>query len=357
MRIPTRAIWLGALLCLTACGGIAPPPDQFEVPAPRELDDVDRRRVLELELKARSALGAGAYDTATEAARDGLAIDPRHGILRALLGRALMGRAQRERPPRLDLWHDAERELRLASTLAPTDPEVAIAHLQMLEADGHLTAAVELLDPVLAANPRDPRLLREASRLRYELGEERAALPHLVLLLVLEPEDAETRWRLAQCQLAMAAAAPPAEAPKLYREAASSFAQYRVLRPDDAGGALGEGYALLTLADLDEPATPQELAAVLPHFVAAARLAPREPDPLYAQALLHERLGTPDVAIALYREAIVRDPSHVPAHLNLVAALAANDDPGQARAAAMRALALPLPANERDRLREFLKRP
>lgn len=147
MRRQSRPTLMAAILpaLLGGCGGIPPPPDQYDVPKERTVTDNDRRRLLELELRARSALESGSFDTATEAARDGLAVDPRSGILRALLGRALMGRARRERPPRYDLWQDAEREMRLASSLAPADPEVAIAHMSMLEADGHLSAAVAVL--------------------------------------------------------------------------------------------------------------------------------------------------------------------------------------------------------------------
>jgi tetratricopeptide (TPR) repeat protein len=357
MRIAGTAL----LACIAAaCAGVSLRPEDYTLPEARALDAQDHRRLLELELETRTALAGGHHDTASDRARAGLTIDPRSGLLHALLGRALAGRAQRDQPPELTLWREAERELRIASELAPDDPEVALAHAWFLATEGHLTAAIAVLEPALVSSGRDPALLRELGRLHYELGEERAALPYLVRLLELAPDDADAQWRLAQAQLALAAIErdrDAAEAVRLYRAAAVSFAQYRVLRPDDHDGALGEAHALAQAGLATEPPSAALLAEALAAFEAAARLAPRQPAPWHGQAVVRERLGSVGAAIPLYREALARDAAYLPAQLGLVAALAANGDRELARAEALRALALPqLEPRDRDRLREFLAR-
>ncbi len=357
--------WLSLLLLATACGGVAPRPEEI---AAREqagaADATARAAAAERVAEAWGHLERREWSQARRAAEAALALDPQEARAHAALGRCLMEEARSESPPALAPWRRAEGELRLAQRLAPQDPEIALQLAMLLEADGHFTAATAVLDEQLSAQPRHPGCLRAASRIHYEVGEERAALPLLVRLVALDPADGEALYRLAHCELRLArtalleqGAAADGEVLASLERAVSAFAAYRQVFPADAEGFGGEAYArLLAVRAGPQPAVAAELDKLVELLVEASRLAPGSPEPEFNLGVVHELRGDADAARRSYEGALRREPEHLPSLLNLAAVHAAAGRGEAARAYCSRALALSPPAADRRRIEGFLAR-
>jgi hypothetical protein len=172
-------------------------------------------------------------------------------------------------------------------------------------------------------------LLGLAGRYRYELGEERAALPLLQEYVALRPEDRQARYQLG-CTLLRLAAFPrddrPASLTDAMRkaEAASeAFLRCHEQDPADLDAALAATEALWRAAELADRvakgAREEPEREVLRTSAAAHRRACREtldrleagfptaPEPSFHLAVLAERAGETAAAIAAYERALQRD--------------------------------------------------
>ncbi len=226
---PAFLFWVG-----TACSAPSPIPEEVasELPPERELDPETKARLASLTVEALRLLGEERFDEAEETARQALSLQPREARPRAVLGTCLMNRARQTEPPDLHLWRRAEGELLAATRTAPSDPIAAVLYGQFLVGDGHLTAAAEVAEATLRHDPDDLAALRLAAETRYELGEERVAIPHLERWMQLDP-DPQIRYKLAWCLLRIAESDREDRVPLLV-EAAESFAAYRELEPEDS---------------------------------------------------------------------------------------------------------------------------
>lgn len=351
MRFPCAMF---AALLLGACQGPSRSPEDY-------LRDLPGERAVAPETAARAAADAeealravlvGRVGEARALAERALDVDPRAAIARVAIARCLMHDAQEESPPKLALWRHAEGELLIAARLAPDRPEVHLARAELLTTDGHLSAAAEALDQGLARTPRDARLLREAGRLRYELGEERASGALLGRYLAEAPADADTLWMLAQIRSKLATSLERdkvAERQKALREAARAFHAYVELVPTDGQGWLGEAWARAAIGGEDaEPA--------LKLYELAGNLLERSPEPWFGQGTVLEALGRTDAAVAAYRKALERDDRHVGSLLNLAALLAKGDAAGvgEAKELCRRLTGLRLSPQERQAVEKFL---
>lgn len=346
---------------LAACSGLGPTADQIASVLPPEVElsaDQEARVAAQTE-EAVAHLRRERWAEARSAAEAALDIAPRAALARAIRARCTMQEALVETPPLLGLWRRAEGNLRVAEQLEPDDPEIALLHAEFLEADGHLSLAATTVERVLGPHPNETRCLRAASRLRYELGEERAALPHLSLLLRIDPSDDASRYRMARAQLRLAqtmAAEMRADSEKIegYTAAATTFAVYRGRVPDDAEGLVGEAVARFEIQKLRKESDPQELQELITMFAAASKIDQHSPDPEFNRGVVLEFSGDAQAAELAYRSALERDPEHLPSLLNLAANLVAVQRGPEAVEFCRRALVLAPTSSERDSLQSFL---
>jgi tetratricopeptide (TPR) repeat protein len=368
--IPCSSLLL-AISCagLIGCGGVSPDPAAMARDLPTAdpsigLDDRLRPRRDEAIERAWRAEAEGRFETARDEARTALRIDEASAEARAVLGLALAGLAQRESPPDLALWRRAEGELRRALALAPDDLRVGLAHVRFLETEGHLAAAAEHADRMVASYPSledtPGELLRRAGRLHDELGEEQAALPLLTASLADDPTAADVLFRIAWCTATLAERAVETDvAGALWRDAAIAFEAYAEVATYDVEGPLGAGHAWLQVLDVDAP--DEDVAArARAAFTEALSRNPDSADALHGRGVLAERLGDLDGALADYGAALARDREHAPTLLDLLALRAesgTDEDLEIAENLAERVLTLPpqeLTVRERERVAEWL---
>jgi tetratricopeptide (TPR) repeat protein len=351
-------LWVAAHFCVVAaaCGALAPDPEEMvsQLPPARDLDPAAAARLEDLSTEAMRLLDEGLFPAAEEAAQRALSLQPRAARPRAVLGRCLMERAEMDDPPDLRLWRRAEGELLSATRLAPDDSVVAVLYGEFLVADGHLTAAADTVERVLAEHPDDVPALRLAGDTRYELGEERLARPHFTRLVELDP-DPQHRYKLAWCLLRIAEGELDEKTPLLI-EAAEGFAAYLELVPDDLEGYLAEGRALFRAAEelgagAERDARAEQAVAV---YRRAVELDPEATDAFFGLAVALEPTGRGSEAVVAYQQALARDPRHIGALLNLAALFASTDRRQQAEALCRRALLEDLTADERERVMAFL---
>ncbi len=367
MHFMSRLVFPLVLLpLLAACSSPGPLPEEMaaNLPAQRQLSPATQERVRKLTQDALLGLLAGNYPLATQEALAAIAVDPRAARARAVLGRCLLQQAQEVQPPELSLMQRAEGEMLRAKRLDPDDPEIGVFYAQFLIIEGHLSRAAEELDQVLGLHANHLSALRTASEIRYEMGEERAALPLLQRLLVNDPEDSQAVYRLGHCQLRLAEAAarrdsmesPMPDPQALYQQAALSFQRYQSLQPGNADGFLGEGHALfqaMCLSASDE-ADAAAVEKVLGTFKQAGSLRPKSPVPLHSRAVVHEYLGRLPEAQSLYELALLLNPDYLPSILNLAALAAAAGDHQAALEYCRHALQLDPSVQEKRKLQAFL---
>ncbi len=349
-------------LLLASCAGVAPDPSAASIDglAVVTLDAAAAEALRAAEQEAVEAAAARRFEAAGRAARAALAVDPRAARARAVLGVVALHRASESDPIEWRGLRRGETELALARQLAPNDAVVGRMHAAFLAESGHTSAAAQAAEDALARcedAPDDERaaLLGAAATYRYELGEERAALPHLRAYVALRPEDAGAHFRLGASLLVIART--PQGVPPPYRraqaealESARAFARCLELSPEDEEAALSVATATLRAAALarldrasDRAARAAEAAGLeqraLDHLRAAADRFGDSAEARFRAGVVAAQLGQPDLAQASYRAALERDGGHVGSLLNLASMESARGERAAAQARLERALA------------------
>lgn len=343
------ACWL-----LAACAGVSPRPETADATTlPTRETTAGERQALEQAVgTAMAAVLRRRFDDAEAAATAALEIDPRSARARAVLGMATLHRATADDPPDLRLSREGEFQVRLALQLAPNDPFVGWMHAVFLAETGHMSAAAEAAEQALARAGNAPSnelaaLLGIAGTYRYELGEERAALPHLRAYLTLRQDDATAYFRLGSCLLRIAAVPQGLKAREVARtqalEAATAFGHCFELAPGDEDAGLAAATALWRArelaAELGDAESDAHAAQARNRLQQLAERFPASPEPWFRLGVMAETLGDPTTATTLYREALQRDGRHVGATLNLASLLSTQGDEAAANALLQRILA------------------
>lgn len=333
---------LSMLLCAAlaaACAGVSPRPELARADSlpTRTLSPAEGLQLAGFVDEAVQTVVLRRYDEAERLARAALGLDPRCARARAVLGMVMLQRAKLADPPDLFLANGGEVETVLAEQLAPADAFVGWMRAVFLAEAGHMSAAATAAEAALArttAAPRNERaaLLGVAGTYRYELGEERAALPLLQAYVGIRPEDAAAHFRIGSCLLRIAAvpygpkekALPVAQdnAEKAARAFARSFEQ----APGDEDAALAVGAALLRAAELagqrgDAAARDQRWRDAEVQFEKAAGLFLGSAEALFRLGVVAEARGDAAAAQAAYGKALDRDAVHLGSLLNLAALL------------------------------------
>lgn len=372
----TRLATLPILVVLAACAGVAARPDAVRASdlAIVELTPEQARRVRVLVDDAIEAIGRHQYPEAHRAASAALQIDARAARARAILGLATAQEASLTEPPDHVMIQAAEAEVRLALQLAPDDPFVPWTHALLLAQIGHMSAAAEAAEAASrltdgATAKERAALLTTAATYRYELGEERAALPLLQAHSELQPTNAAMQYRLGVSLLRIAAVPigpKPASllaAQRRAEDAAKAFERCAEASPGDADAALAIAAAMSRAADLaaernDTAAETSHRQAALASLQATAARFPANAEAWFRLGVTAEALGQPAAATNAYEQALARDRQHVGALLNL-AAIHATDAPATARELWQRALTVDtesrqLTERERRRISELV---
>ncbi len=335
MRSQRLLLAFALVLPFAGCAGVSPRPESLP------LDDLP---LVELDDAARAVRDAAVetavvdvvrrrYDSAAVAADRALALDPRSARARSVRGMVLLQRALLVEPPDLFALQEGEVETLTAERLAPTDPFVGWMRAVFLAEAGHVSAAAAAAEAALlrvAAAPGTERaaLLGVAGTYRYELGEDRAALPHLRAYVALRPDDATANFRLGSCLLRVASlVVGPREqalqqAQRDAEDAARAFARAYALAPGDEDAALAAGKALQRASELaqrrgDSAARDDLATRAGARFAEVAAKFPSSPEPWFCTGCAEEARGRDGEAQAAYQQALVRDAQHVPSLLNL----------------------------------------
>ena len=204
---------------------------------------------------------------------------------------------------------------------------------------------------------------------RYELGEERAARPHLEAYVALRPDDAAAFFRLGASLLSIAKT--PQGSPPPYvtsqrdaEQAAAAFGKCYALKPRDEDAALAMSAAWLRAAELAElqskPAERDALRArAVEHLNGLAATFPGNAEVHFRLGVLATMQQDAKAARAAYVAALARDEGHVGSLMNLAALVAAAGEVDQAKAFYARLLAAPgasieLSRRERERIEKWL---
>jgi len=316
-----------------ACAGVSP------LPIARPVAEIPSVELNPGEVALRDAAVDAAitavvrrrYDEARAAAERALAMDPRAARARSVLGMVMLQEARLVEPPDLSLMNRGEIEVLTAQQLAPQDAFVGWMHAVFLAESGHMSAAAAAAEAALERTKTAPpaeraALLGIAGTYRYELGEDRAALPHLSSYVVLRPDDAAANFRLGSCQLRIAGLVMgpkgPAQAQQSAEAAARSFERSYKLAPGDEDAGLSVGKALLRAADLagdrgDAAAQSAHQDSAVATFAAVAERFPQSPEPWFCTAIAAERASDHSAARQAYEAALSRDAVHLPSLLNL----------------------------------------
>jgi tetratricopeptide (TPR) repeat protein len=356
--MPERRWLLTPLLLAAACAGASADPRRASVDElpPGAESPAERAAALAEADAAVDAYRETRTDDAVRLVAAALDRDPRCG--RALAVQALVRwrQAQAEAmPPPLHDTNAAEAALRQALAAAPDDAFAGLALATFLGDVGHLSAAAEAAEAALARASAPARadradLLATAAACRFELGEERAALPHLQAAIALQPDDAALHYRLGSALLAIAATPQDREPTSLLtaqrqaEAAARAFARCYELTPTDVGAGLAIPAASLRAADLaaDRGAAADERLALVAAATDQARAVavrfPAAAEPWWWLGLAAERAQDAATAANAYDEALARDPEHAGALLNRAALADAAGDGAAAKALLQRAL-------------------
>lgn len=383
--MPDRRWLLTPLLLAAACAGASVDPDAASVDdlPPAAANPADRAAAL---VDAEAAVGAWRSTrttTAGQLADAALARDPRCG--RALAVRAMLQwrfAQLQAKPPALRDVHAAEAALRQAVAAAPNDAFVGLSLAIFLGDVDHLSAAAEAAERAIArlgeadavANAADRAdLFAVAAACRFELGEERAALPHLQAYVALRPDDADQQYRLGSALLTIAATtndqSPTSRlvAQRQAEAAARAFGRAFELRPNDAAAGKAVATAFLRAADLaGARGVDGERTEALDAANATARaltaLIAADPEPWWLLGVAMERGKDPIGAAAAFDEALARAPAHVPSLLHRAALADEAGDGATAKSLLQRALATDATAttltnDERKRVQARLAQP
>lgn len=362
MRAMREGRWsLLPLLFAAACAGASPDPRSAGVDGlpPAAADAADRARALALASEAVAAWRSTRTVAAADLVDAALDLDPRCG--RALAVRALLrwqGAQSAANSPELREANAAEATLRQAVAAAPQDAFTGLALAIFLGGVDHLSAAAEAAESALAraAEARAEvdetdraDLLALAAACRFELGEERAALPHLQAYVALRPDDAAQQYRLGVTLLALAAT-PQGPAPtslliaqRQAEAAARAFGRAFQLQAQDAEAGTAVATAWLRVAELaGERDAAGERTAALDAASAQARALtarfPADPQPWWLLGVAAERGTDPITAASAFDEALRRQPTHAASLLHRAALADEAGDAALAKALLLRAL-------------------
>lgn len=326
--------WI-AIAASSGCAGVSPRPearaiDQFPIVK------LDAERTAQRDAAVESAITAVVqrrYDAARGAAEQALAIDPRAARARAVLGMVLLQSARLVDPPDLQAMNLGEVEVLTAEALAPADAFVGWMHAVFLAETGHMSAAAAAAEAALERTKDAPpaeraALLGVAGTYRYELGEDRAALPHLQAYVVLRPDDATANFRLGSSSLRISRVVVGVnglrQAHQHAEAAARAFERSYRLAPGDEDAGLSVGKAWLRAAELaqrrgDAEKEAEQRALAAAAFAAVASRFPTSPEPWFCAAAAHELGGDLPAAAQAYEQALALDGAHLPSLLNLAA--------------------------------------
>lgn len=377
--MPTRRLFSTMLpIALAACSAVSPRPDDLDPDAlpVRELTAAEQRALEPCVEQAMRELVLRHYLAAEQAATAGLRIDPRNARCHAVLGMVLLQQAKPKDPPDLDLANAGEARTVLAEKLAPADPFVGWVRALFLAESGHLSAAAAAADRAIARSRSAPPAERAplyglAGTYRYELGEERAALPLLEAYSDLRPDDAAAQFRIGSCLLRMAdqPIGPQANQAEMAERdaehAARAFARCVELAPGDDDAQLAVGAAVMKAADLAgdrgrDEVRKERIARAIDVFAKAAAQFPTNAEASFRVGVAEEARGDQAAAKVAYEAALARDGQHLGALLNLASLTAAGGDGDGAKELWRRALAADtarggLTAAERQRLADAVK--
>lgn len=339
---------------LASCAGVAPDPDRVSTSdLPRVELDGAQRAALDVHVQdAVEAVVQRRFNEASRAARAAIALDPRSARARAVLAMVELGEAAKQDPVEWRGLRRGEAELAKARELAPADAFVGWMQAVFLAEAGHLSAAAAAAEAALARCGDAPAadkaaLLGVAGTYRYELGEERAALPHLRAYTGLRPDDAAAQFRLGASLLVVAETpqgSPPPYAASQARaeEAAAAFQRCADLAPGDEDAWCSVANAKLRAAalarlrrDADGAARAAEADALeqqaLAHLRAVADRFEASAEARFRLGVVAAQLGEPQLAEASYRAALERDATHAGSAINLAGLLAARGEDEEAR--------------------------
>src|SRR5688572_23847909 len=354
--MPFRGCVPMLVVVASACSSASPRPelaDAGTLPV-RELSAAEAAELAAHVEQATSAIVHGNYDDAGDAANAALALAPRTARARAVLAMVQLQHALREDPPPLHELNTAETEMRLAGQLAPDDAFVGAMHAAFLAGTGHVSAAAAAAEAALgrsaAATPDEhAALLGLAGTYRYELAEERAAIPHLRGYVELRPNEATAWFQLGVCLLRVAEEQrlpdrSAADARQDAVAAAAAFDRCAEIAPADVDAALAGSAATWRAAELaveerDERARDDLRGATAARLQTIATRFPSHPEPMFRLGVVAEANGAPAEARAAYERALERAPAHVPSLLNLAAMLDAAGAGADAIVLLQRALA------------------
>jgi len=373
MRIPSGWTFAVVVTGVAACAGVSPRPDAVSPDSLPNLQlsaaEIARRDVLVERCVAAAVVRR--FDDAERDAHTALAIDPRCARARAVRGMALLQRANAEEPTNLHLANAGDCETLLAEQLAPSDPFVGWMRAVFLAETGHVSAAAAAAEAALvravgaSAEERAP-LHGVAGTYRYELGEERAALPLLQEYVGIRSDDAAANFRIGSCLMRIAAVPGSVfkaeEIAQLNAErAARAFQRCFDLAPGDEDAALAVGAATMRAAELAEKRgelaiRDQRWSEAAAQFAMAGVKFPQSAEAQFRLGVVAEARGATAEARDAYVRALELDPKHLGSLLDLAALLDGTEAADQAVPLLQRALqAGPgLTAKERRRIEERL---
>lgn len=360
--MPDRRWPLTTLLLAAACAGASVDPNDAGVDdlPPAAATQAERAAAFADAEAAVAAWRSTSRTTAGNLVEAALARDPRCGRALALRAMLQWRFAQLQaKPPALRDVHAAEAALRQAVAAVPQDAFAGLSLAIFLADVDHLSAAAEAAERAIArlgeadavANPADRAdLFALAAACRFELGEERAALPHLQAYVALRPDDATQQYRLGSALLAIASTpqgpAPTATllAQRQAEGAARAFGRAFELAPGDAPAGLAVATAWLRAAGLAaDRGADSECAAALAAATAQARDVatrfPADPEPWWLLGVAAERGKDPLAAATAFDEALRRAPTHAASLLHRAALADEAGDAALAKALLQRALA------------------
>lgn len=334
-----RPLRLAAVLVFAfgACRGVSIRPevaDASTIPAVSLSADSLRELATAVD-GAITAVVRRRYGEAEQQALAALAIDPRCARARSVLGMVRFQAAALSDPPDLFLANEGETEVLLALQIAPDDAFVGWIHAVFLAESGHMSAAAAAAEASLERAKDAPAieraaLLGTAGTYRYELGEERAALPHLQTYIALRPDDAAACFRIGSCLLRKAAMPLGSKTTALEQAqrdaeaAARAFARCVELAPGDEDAALAVAAATKRAAELaaqrgEKAVAEQRLDEAVQHCQGVAERFPTNAEAMFRIGVIAEERGSFDRAGEAYSQALLRDPRHLGSLLNLAA--------------------------------------
>lgn len=362
-RMTSSRSLIGFAALFAACAGVSPRPNAANADSlpSRTLSRSEAEQLRSIVEQAKEDIIRRRYDAAARGVEAALALDPRSARAHAIRGIVRLERARAQEPPDIFLQNSGEADTVIAEQLAPDDPLVAWTRAHFLAESGHLSAAAAAAEAGIqraAGSPPDQlaALYGAAGTYRYELGEERTALPLLERYVELQPDDAAARFRMGNCLLRQAIVPLAAEltADAIAQgdavRASRSFDACFELAPGDDDAALAAGAALVRAAELAskrvasgdrglEPGAPDELLdQAMARFETVAERFPDNAEAVFRIGVVHEQREDAVAAATSYELALGRDPKHLGSLLNL-AALRAESDPTTARELWRRALA------------------